>query len=148
MDKIGFTFKESKIWDMAETFLNNGWMVFFGGKEQYNLLNKFLKESPRKIENEIEDDYFKELLFTHFTDLTTFPMLSKIIFIRKSKRLQELLNISDKKIKNSFGIDVIDLTKPKIKLVNTQPQYYKKACKDLLKNIRNDFKLGNALYNY
>lgn len=147
MDKIGFTVKESQIWDMAETFLNNGWMVFFGGKEQYNLLNKFLKEAP--LENEIEeDDYFKELLFTHFTDLTTFPMPSKIIFIRKSKRLQELLRISDKKIKNSFGIDVIDLTKPNIKLVNTQSKHYKKACKELLKNIRKDFKLGNALYNY
>ncbi len=146
MSKIGFTVKDSQIWDMAETFLNNGWMVFFGGKEQYNLLNKVLEEST--LENEVEGDYFKEFSFTHSTEFTTFPIVSKIIFIRKSKRLQELLKISDKKLKNSFGIDVIDLTKPKIKLVNTQSQYYNNACKEFLKNIRKDFKRGNALYNY
>ena len=147
MLNIGFAIKESQIWDMAETFLKNGWMLFFGDENQYKMLNNLFKEYTG-FESTFEEEHFKELIFTHFADYSTFPLVSKLIFIRKSEKLRELLQISKEKINLSYAIDFIDLLAPKIKLVNVEYQYYSKACKELLNKIREDYKLGKSLYNF
>lgn len=140
-----FVINEDKIWKILEQHLLNGWMVYYGNIEQIELLDMALKE-PNLLESEIEEENFRDISFTHFIDGLRFATTSRIIFIKKSKRLMEFLNYPEEKFNFLIAINVIDLLKPKIQLAWTDSENFEHACKEHIELLKRDFKLGKKLY--